>query len=282
MPIDPASGTAPVPSSGSNMSSQLRQLATVIQQASKVQSPLRITKGYVAALDGLNPTQTVSIYIDGDVSTLISGVTFANSYKYPMVGDTVIVVRQGADTLILDRYTQGGDLLAHVLLETDSAISIDIPADSNNYTHLRMYVVAGSVASSGNGFNNLIMQFNSDSSADYSLHVGYALNGATWAVASSAATTFVVAGFLPAAAAPGTAGGFSVIDIPLYQAPSLSKQIVYTTHASSGVGAPNNFQAGVGGGIWGNGQGAINTILLSAQASPATLKAGSEVYVYGV
>lgn len=279
MPIDPASGGGATPRSGAQRLADIRQLARVIQ-GSKAPSVPRFTKGYVAALDGNVPTQTVSIYIDGDTSTLISGVTFGNCYKYPMVGDTVIVARQGADTLILDKYTAGGDCLAHVLLGADSAVFISIPA--NNYSHLKLYVVGGCVGGNSNGFNDLTLQFNADSGSDYSRHFGYALNSGTWAVSSVPSTTYVTGGFLPASLPPATAGGFCVIDIPFYQRASLSKQITFESHASSGIGAPNNFQFGTGGGIWGNSQGAITSILLATSGSPSTLTAGSEVYVFGV
>lgn len=284
MPITPASGAGSSPRSGSSAQSlaNMRNLSRALQKGrgGTGSSGVRFTKGYVAAIDGNNPTQTVSIYIDGDTSTLIPGVTFADSYHNPMVGDVVIAVKQGADVLILDRYTVGGGCLVHTLLGVNSTILVNVPP--SNYNHLRVYFVGGSVSTTGNGFDDLIVQFNGDTGNNYSRHYGFAVNSTSWTVGSAAAGAFIIAGHVQSAHVPGSGGGFSVMEIPMYQRASLSKQLTFHTHASSGIGAPNNFQFGTGGGIWGNSTAAITSILIGSATSPGTLEAGSEVYVYGV
>lgn len=256
----------------------INRLAAAINNSVGPTAP-RFTKALVVAVDGNVPTQTISVQLDGDTSAQIDSVAFMDSYRCPAVGDVVVAAISGADIFVLGRFAAGDGLLAHSLLSVDSKINLSVPS---NYSQLRIYLLGGSVSNPANGFDDVTLQFNSDSGNDYSGHNAWAVNGTVWNVQSNAAISYITAGYVQAAAAPGAGGGVTVIEIPLYGRSSVSKQVVFNSHASSGVGVPNNFRFTVGGGIWGNSQGPIASIQLGTATSPNTFKAGTEIYVYGI
>lgn len=155
----------------------------------------------------------------------------------------------------------------------------------STFTHLRVYLAGASNDTGGVGFSDLGLQFNSDTSTDYSYHFIYALNSSTVQFAVGAAVTAIHAGFITNGGVNPTSGGgagISVIEIPFYSVASFSKNVTWNSHASSGVGTPNNHQEGMGGGIWGNNTAAISTIKLSPINAPNTFTAGTRASLYGI
>lgn len=260
------------------MNTNINRLASAINRSVGPVAP-RFTKALVVAVDGNVPTQTVSVQLDGDASTQIDSVAFMDSYRCPAVGDVVVAAISGADIFVLGRFAAGDGLLAHSLLSVNSKINLSVPS---NFSQLRIYLIGGSVSNPANGFDDVTVQFNGDSGNDYSGHNGWAVNSTTWSVQANPGISYITAGYVQASNAPGNGGGITVIEIPLYSRASLSKQLVFNSHASSGVGAPNNFRFSVGGGIWGNSQGPITSVQLGTAMSPNTFLAGTEIYVFGI
>lgn len=174
-------------------------------------------------------------------------------------------------------------LIASQVLGASGTITFSsIPGTFNQ---LRIYLSGVTNDTGGVGFSDLAIQFNNDTSTDYSYHAIYTLNSTTVTGSSAAAQTSIHCGFLTNGGGNPTSNagiGICVIEIPAYAVASLSKNVTWSSHASSGVGAPNNFQTGSGGGIWGNNQAAITTIKLSAANAPNTFTAGTRAYLYGV
>jgi len=166
-----------------------------------------------------------------------------------------------------------------------SSGTITFSSIPNTFSHLRLYILGVSTDSGGLGFSDVALQFNSDTSTDYSYHFIYALNSTTVSASSAAAVSSLHVGFVPNGGVNPTTGsgvGTCVVEVPFYSIASLSKQATFQSHASSGIGAPNNFQAGTGGGIWGNNTAVISTIKVSPANAPNTFAAGSRAFLYGI
>lgn len=166
-----------------------------------------------------------------------------------------------------------------------SSGTITFSSIPSTFSHLKIYLTAVSNDSGGVGFSDVGVQFNSDTSTDYSYHFIFTLDSSTLQTANIAAVSAIHAGFVTNGGGNPTsvAGvGHTVIDIPFYAVGSLSKNVTWISHSSSGIGAPNNFQVGSGGGVWGNNTAAISTIKLSAANAPNTFAAGSRASLYGI
>lgn len=153
------------------------------------------------------------------------------------------------------------------------------------FSHLKLYIAAVSNDTGGLGFSDIALQFNNDVATDYSYHFVYMINSATVSGSVAAAVTAAHCGFATNGGVNPTTSagiGITVVEIPFYTVASESKQFTYVSHASSGVGTPNNFQTGSGGGIWGNNPGAITTIKVSPSNAPNTFAAGSQASLYGI
>lgn len=80
---------------------QIRDLATQITQMSRLGfDPMTIRKGIIAAVNDTSSPPTVAINISGDETTLVSQVRTLNNYT-PLVGQTVLVAKQGAEIFLL-------------------------------------------------------------------------------------------------------------------------------------------------------------------------------------
>lgn len=91
----------PVPSHDDNQDAQLRALAAEIAKLGKLGfDPVTIRKGIVAAVSDQATPPTVSINISGDSETLVTQVRTLNNYT-PLVGQTVLVAKQGSEIFLL-------------------------------------------------------------------------------------------------------------------------------------------------------------------------------------
>lgn len=78
----------------------IRELATAIaKQAVLDFDPATIRKGTIASIDTAGSPPTLGITISGD-TTVITGVRYIDSYV-PVVGDIVLVIKQGTDLTVL-------------------------------------------------------------------------------------------------------------------------------------------------------------------------------------
>jgi hypothetical protein len=97
---------------------QLRDLAAQIAQMSKLGfDPMTIRKGVIAAVNDTTAPPTVSINVSGDTSTIVSQVRTLNNYT-PLVGQTILLAKQGTEIFILGAIAAGSPLAVNS--ETDN------------------------------------------------------------------------------------------------------------------------------------------------------------------
>jgi hypothetical protein len=83
------------------LTSQIRDLATTISQQSILAfDPATVIKGQVTAIDTTDVPPTLSVQVNGDTTTTITGVVYLDSYA-PVVGDTCLIVKQDANLFAL-------------------------------------------------------------------------------------------------------------------------------------------------------------------------------------
>ena len=80
----------------------IRALAAALTAPQLAFDPTTIRKAVVTAIDagGATTPPTVSVYLSGDTSATVAGVRLSNDYS-PVIGDTVIVLKQGAEFFVL-------------------------------------------------------------------------------------------------------------------------------------------------------------------------------------
>jgi hypothetical protein len=78
---------------------EVRQLATEMMKPQIGFEPLTLRKGTVQSIEAGSPP-TLTLLVSGDTTAPVPGVTFMDSYS-PVVGDTVLVGRQGKDIFVL-------------------------------------------------------------------------------------------------------------------------------------------------------------------------------------
>lgn len=95
------------PSSAALASASMRALAGTIVQASSSGGPTAtVLKAQVVNVH-LTSTPSIDVYLSGDTSALVSGVTFSDSYT-PFAGDTCWVIEQGNTIFALGQAAAGG------------------------------------------------------------------------------------------------------------------------------------------------------------------------------
>lgn len=113
-PIDPLASTpapvpSPVPANGQAASDdQIRLLAEQINNAGSLGfTPGTFTKAVVQGIDEGSSTvaPSISVYLSGDSTTLVSGVRFLSTYS-PTVGDTVLLIKLGSELVALAQYAR--------------------------------------------------------------------------------------------------------------------------------------------------------------------------------
>lgn len=182
----------------------------------------------------------------------------------------------------------GGSLQLLQTVNLASSTFISLPSIPTTFSKLVIDLAVTSNDTGGNGFSNIQLQFNGDTANDYSFQNIAMVNNTTVAGSSSAAVAVGYAGFATNGGVNPLIGegvGQSIIEIPFYSVANLAKHFVFRSHASSGVGSPNNFFYGSGGGTWATGAGttpAITSIKLFPSASPFTFAAGSSAKLYGI
>lgn len=179
----------------------------------------------------------------------------------------------------------GGSMQTIQAQTLSSPGSFNFTVPSTPYNHLRLLLTACSAATGGNGFDNICLQFNGDTGADYSTHGIYEVDSTTVSGTSANVTTSALAGAVPNgnfAPAGNDLASSVVIDIPFSGVANLSKGGNFVAHGSSGVGSPNNASFNIGGFIWGNNKPAISSLLIFPQTSPNNFTTGSMATLYGI
>lgn len=161
-----------------------------------------------------------------------------------------------------------------------------IPSIPQYFKHLKIVLlgVGDDTSAGGNGFNDIGLQFNGVTTNAYSYHFSYTVNGGAWSNAAGNVVSSIHAGFVPTQTGDPTASaGVGASTIMIYNyASSMTKPLTFDSHASSGVGPPNNIQYGVGGGEWGNNPPAITSILVQVLRPTNTFTQGSYCVAYGI
>jgi len=179
----------------------------------------------------------------------------------------------------------GGTMQLLQTVNLASSTTISFPSIPSTFSKLIIDIYAVSNDGGGNGFSDILMQYNGDTNNHYSYQFITMVNSTSVVGIAVAAVAGTRAGFTCNGGANPTTNpgvGYSRIEIGGYSIASLSKHHVFNSHASSGVGSPNNHQEGSGGGTWGNNTGVISSILLSAANSPGTFAAGSFGKLYAI
>lgn len=86
------------------------ELQLLAQELNKPQlqfDPTNIRKGIITSFESGGSPPTVTLNISGDTTTSIAGVRFIDSYT-PVVGDTVLILKQGADIMVLGHIAEAG------------------------------------------------------------------------------------------------------------------------------------------------------------------------------
>lgn len=88
-------------------SSEISQLVDQLAKPDIPFDPATIRKGTIAASNPTNTPPDVSLTISGDDTTTVDAVRYLDSYS-PVVGDTVLIIKQGTDIVVLGQINDGG------------------------------------------------------------------------------------------------------------------------------------------------------------------------------
>lgn len=87
---------------------EIRALAQQLRKSGELGfDPTTLIKGTITAISYSSSPPTVSINVSGDTTTAIAGVRILNDYT-PVVGQTVLVHKQGADIVVLGHIADVG------------------------------------------------------------------------------------------------------------------------------------------------------------------------------
>lgn len=88
-------------------SSEISQLVDQLAKPDIPFDPATIRKGTITASNPTNTPPDVSLTISGDDTTTVDAVRYLDSYS-PVVGDTVLIIKQGTDIVVLGQINDGG------------------------------------------------------------------------------------------------------------------------------------------------------------------------------
>lgn len=142
---DPSSGPVPAPQpSGSPTEAEIRALASQLQAMAKTGPPLTLDQGSVADTSPTDVPPTCSVTLAGS-STQIDGVRYLSSYT-PVLGDTVVVLRQNGSPLVIGHTADIGTITASTGGWVQATLSTGFThnGDSQGNVEYRMLLDAGS------------------------------------------------------------------------------------------------------------------------------------------
>lgn len=87
-------------------SSEISQLVDQLAKPDLPFDPTTIRKGTITAFNPTNTPPSVDLTLSGDDTTTVSAVRYLDSYS-PVVGDTVLIVKQGTDIVVLGQIHDG-------------------------------------------------------------------------------------------------------------------------------------------------------------------------------
>jgi hypothetical protein len=141
----------PVPST-SPTSDEIRDLATQLTQPQIPFDPAEIRKGIITTVNATTTPPNVSLTMSGD-ATVIDGVVALDSYS-PVVGDTVLVIKQGTNIFVLGQINDSGAGSANGW-QTAGGVSYRVVIDNGD----QKVQLKGSYAVSGTALFTLALGF---------------------------------------------------------------------------------------------------------------------------
>lgn len=231
----------------SQQTDQVRSLATAL--ASVDSASAHVLKGTVTAVDSIvfsNVPHTVTVTMSGD-TTSIAGVRFLNSYS-PLVGDTVLMVKQGSDLFVLGQMSVA---LPSAAGWTQPTLGTGFTHDGNDPIQYRVVYDNGS--------------------PKVQLRGGATQSGSNTTIFTMPAEFRPLTNKTPILIARDTAGGSNVAQLVVN-----SSGTMVLTGPTVGVKASSGSQTGVGGGsaVTGNPSGST-TSSSGSQGESGTTTSGS-------
>ena len=148
-----------------------------------------------------------------------------------MLNTVLASLSEGAPPVALSSY----ESIATVTVGSGGASDVTFSSIPATYTHLQVRAIARSNASDTG--RNIIMQLNTDTGGNYSLHYLEA-NGSSVSAGGGASTTYMLSGRMTAATATASAFGALVIDVLDYANTNKYKTIRCLTGAdTNGAGS---------------------------------------------
>lgn len=171
--------------------------------------------------------------------------------------------------------TSSYESIQTVTVGAGGSASITFSSIPSTYTHLQVRAINRGTRA-GSGYDYLMVQVNSDTSANYSWHLLYG-NGTAAAASSSASQTSMGMGFDPQASATANAFGVTIMDILDYA--NTNKYKTFRSLCGSDTNDTNG-AVGLASGNW-RSTSAITSITLSNNVS-GNLAQYSSFALFGV
>jgi hypothetical protein len=167
------------------------------------------------------------------------------------------------------------ELLAQATLTSPSAqVTIGVP--SNSFSNLKMTIV-GKTSTTGSFEEDIRLQYNGVSSANYNEHFIFVANNTTVAAAFNSTQTASCCGHLWTSDATGSGAGRCEVTIPDYATTTWTKGHTYVANATDGG---TSSQSGVGGGACTAVTAAITSLSVQTR-SGSNFVAGTTFTLYG-
>jgi hypothetical protein len=174
---------------------------------------------------------------------------------------------------------QSGMFALATISLTSAQASVSFSGISSSYTHLQLRVISRT-DDGGPGQSAVYLQFNSDTSTNYSWHRLYGNGSSASAGASSTSTTWALSGIGAYAANPASEFGASVIDILDYTSTVKAK----TIKGLSGEDENGAGYVGLHSGLWFKNSASVYESVSSIQIKPGSgnFVANSQFALYGI
>jgi trimeric autotransporter adhesin len=215
----------------------------------------------------LSPSQTTS-------PLSLTGLT-AGTYNF-----SVKAVNANGDSTASG--TTSGTVIQPTVFESiatfspDSTGSITFSSIPQTYKHLQIRTLYRGTSANGSIAENILIQFNGDTTANYAGHYVIGTNAASSAAGGSGSTQITV--YRAGVDADSTAGtyGTAVIDLMEYASTSKIKTLKYFAGCNTSV-AKTAYGVSIGSGLW-NSTAAITSITVKGSANFSS----STVALYGI
>ena len=223
----------------------------------------------------ITPTPATSpTTFTGASPVTVSGLSDGTSYTFTAAGvNTTATGPAGAASASTAIVTAGSYFSIATVTLGSAAATISFTSIPSTYTHLQVRGIGR--ASNATTDENLVIQFNSDTTTNYSLHNVYGTGAATGVNAS---TSFTASYFARVSGASSTAGIYGVAAADIFDYASVDKY--KTILSSSGHDQNGSGYVTLMSGNW-RSTSAVTTLTIKND-SGSNIAAGSTFALYGV